>query len=94
MDVFANNGYHRIFNNIGLNALDRGIHIPDAALGIGFAENLAPVPLLASFQPIMKAPEPSAVESIEDTKAKLTGSLIKKDTFSFTPYYGDALGGF
>ena len=94
MDVYENNGYHRVFNNFGMGSLSRGINIPDAALGIGFAENLASVPLVLPNFAGQKDPYVSEITTITETKPKLQGNPINKDTFTFSPYYGDVIGGF
>lgn len=92
-NVYTNNGYQRIFNNAGVITLDRGINIPDAALGIGFAENLASVPI-SSYSPPMKTIQPSEILTIEQTKLKGQGSPITAGTFQMGAYMGEALGGF
>jgi len=92
MNVYDNNGYQRIFNNYGLHSLARGVNIPDPALGIGSAGNMAPVPFVVPLTQIQKAPKPSQVKTIEQTLVKMQGDPINKGTFSLTPYYGEPIG--
>lgn len=92
-NVYSNNGYQRIFNNVGIQGLDRGINIPDAALGIGFAEFQAPVPIV-HYSPPMKSIQPSTISTIEQTRLKGQGNPITADTFQMGAYMGPALGGF
>lgn len=92
-NIYTNNGYQRIFNNVGSHALDRGINIPDAALGIGFAEFQAPVPI-HHYSPPQKSIKPMPISTIEQTKLKGTGNPIGAGTFQMGAYYGEALGGF
>lgn len=93
-DFYGDNGMHRMFNNHGLKAIDRGVDVPDAALGIGFAEVTAPVPLLVSYAPIIKQPDTTPVVSVDDTFVKTKGNALQLDTFSQSGYYGEAIGGF
>lgn len=93
MDVYSNNGYQRIFNNVGLSELNRGINIPDPALGIGFAEFRAPVPIV-HYSPPMRSIKPSEITTIEQTKLKGQGNPITSGTFQMGGYMGEALGGF
>lgn len=88
-DFYSNNGLNRIYNNHGLSILDRGINIPDKNLGIGVAELTASVPLLVSYTPIMKAPEPSAVDESYDAYTKIGTGGLDISTFPMSTYYGE-----
>jgi hypothetical protein len=94
MDFYSNNGMHRIFNTFGLASLDRGIAIPDAALGVGYAEMRAPVPLTVSHTPALKQADVPEVKSVYDTYVKTQGNGLQLDSFPHSGYYGDAIGGF
>lgn len=93
-DFYAENGLHRIYNNHALHVLDKGINVPQPALGIGFAELTAPVPLTVSMTPILKMPDVAPVASVEDTFTKTKGGGLRIESFSQTGYYGESLGGF
>lgn len=93
-DFYADNGLQRIYNNHGLASLARRVDVPDAALGIGFAEVTASIPLTVSYAPILKQPEVSPVVSIQDTFIKTKTPGLQIDTFSQVGYYGEAIGGF
>src|SRR5690348_4788450 len=92
-NIYSNNGYQRIFNNAGIHSLDRGINIPDAALGIGFADFQAPVPI-SHYSPTQPAIQHATITAIEQTKLKGQGNPISTGTFQMGAYMGEALGGF
>lgn len=94
MDMFfTNSGIHRIFNNIGMQLLDRGIDIPDPHLGIGFAEMQAPIPYqVEEMQPTQKKIQLPEIKSYNDTFIK-TKEATPAD-FGSAPWYGESIGGF
>lgn len=88
-DFYTNNGLQRVYNNHGLASLDKGINIPNEKLGIGWAELTASVPLLVSYAPIIKAPEPSAVDESYDAYTKIGTGGLNISTFPMSSYYGE-----
>lgn len=87
-------GYHRSFNMHGLKQLDRTVDVPDAALGIGFAEHLASTPLRIKYQPVVQSPVFNKITSIEDASAKGTGEQVSLSAFPNTGWLGGYGGDF
>lgn len=87
-------GYNRIFNMHGLKQLDRTIDIPDAALGIGFAERHASTPLRISYEPVVQTPVFQKIRSMEDAGSGGIGEQVNQNQFPNTGWLGASLGVF
>lgn len=88
------NGYHRVFNGHGLRQLDRTVDVPDAALGVGFAEFHASTPLRIQYEPVVQTPVFSKVTSIENASSKGMGEQVHFSQFPNTGWFGDQIGVF
>lgn len=85
-------GYkENMLNNHALNMLvNHPVDMPDPALGIGFAENLAPLvsPKLAVKQPKTKV---STVQTLDDIAGQGQGAILYKGDFVTGNYIGEGL---
>lgn len=88
-------GYHRIFNRFALKQVDRGIDIPDVHLGVGLAENLAPTPLVVSYESGFYTPaQIPTLKTLEQVSIDGQGRAVSLEDFPSTGWIGDQLGGF
>lgn len=87
-------GYHRIFNQFAIQEVDRGIDIPDAHLGVGFAEVTAPTPLFVRYEAVVKAPQIPKLSTLEQASIDGQGRAVSLKDFPNMGYFGEQLGGF
>lgn len=86
-------GYHRIFNGFAFQEVNRGLDIPDPALGIGFAETLAPI-ITNNLAPLQKPPVQRPITSLDQASVDGQGAPVSMSMFPNTGYLGEMLGGF
>lgn len=86
-------GYHRSFNEHAFRQVDRGVDVPEPSLAIGFAENLAPVPVRYNVgsqrQPVRDKVRTREQATVDGATVPLTMA-----DFPRTGYMGEQLGGF
>lgn len=87
-------GYHRSFNAHALQFMDRGVDIPDIDLGVGFAENLAPVLHQVDFTPVMQPPQLPKIKTFDQATVDGQGHIVDPASFPATGYLGEVIGGF
>jgi hypothetical protein len=86
-------GYHRVFNNFAVNTMQKRVDIPDAALGVGFAENLAPTPLTLFYESgnNQTAIYEKVSTSMDASSKGLDNQYTNKD-FPSVGWFGDSYG--
>lgn len=87
-------GYHRNFNIWGFKEVNRGVDMPDADLGVGFAEVLSPTPLLVRFEPKVQPLKQAPLKTLEQASIDGQGRSVSMGDFPNTGYLGEQLGGF
>lgn len=87
-------GYHRIFSAHALRQVDRGIDVPQPALGVGFAERTASLNMPMVFSPIQKNPTYGKIVTLDHAAVDGQGDPLDASSFPRSGYMGDMLGGF
>lgn len=86
-------GYHKMFNLRLFQTLDTSVDMPDAQLGIGYAEDLTPKPLVLHYQnQLNQKAMLQHVQSVTDASPKLQGESVPLSDFLNTGWLGNPYG--
>lgn len=89
------NQYRTFQNGHALNSLNKPIQTPEARLGVGGGEELAPLPHVVVYPNLPKIATIPDLQTASYEQASIDGfgEQVKQGDFPMTLYYGNAIEG-
>jgi hypothetical protein len=85
--------YRKYINGQGLRQVIRDPDLPDVHLGVGFAEDMTPQPIIITATAKQPTARAVNVQSQDDLIANGTGGKLSQSAFPASGYLGAPLGG-